>query len=133
MSNRRLQETPSTVEMYVASTDELLQEPGSESGPGLKRSQTMQVPPPRHAPPRKLNLAADGELTSSSESHGEGKLRAAQNELGMVAAELRDTVIELKESQQNLRQVSSSTMSPNTHCHVSSKNSNTCQSSACPV
>lgn len=97
---------PPMVEMFIASTDEL-HEPGSEGMPGLKRSRSMKVPPPRHAPPRKLVTLSNGELEGKSREYSDADVRALKNELGLMTAELKDASLDLKENQQKLRCVGS--------------------------
>ena len=95
-----MQEAASTIEMYVASAEEL-HDDGTESPPKLRRSISMHVPPPRSAPPQKVAVASNEELSKTDSQNTE--LRSMKNELGMMTAELREAALDLKDSQRNLR------------------------------
>ena len=95
-----MQEPPSTIEMYIATSDELHRD-GNDACPGLKRSLSLRVTPPRSAPPQRVSLASTGELSKTSTQSAE--MRSLKNELGMTEAELRETALDLKDSERNLR------------------------------
>ncbi len=95
-----MQEGASTIEMYIASTDGL-HENESDPPAGLRRSLSKRVAPPRSAPPQRITMTSEGELSKADSQSTE--LRSLKNELGMITAELREAAVDLKDSQRKLR------------------------------